>query len=210
MTRVRLGEILIQEGKLDTTQLQAALAYQRRWGKKMGECLVQLGFISEVELCHTLSKALRIPLIDITKIDPGRITRELLNHITIQSARANRLVPIALKEIRHKKRLVVATSDPTNYRLFDELQFKSGYPLLVMVAPDSDVEWFIRRYYMGETETLPINYISGINVMDDETTEGAAIPDPISSIFWDANFTGITNFGSPTASGKDEKNKKKR
>jgi type IV pilus assembly protein PilB len=205
-SRPRLGELLIQEGKIDAVQLQAALAHQRRWGKRLGECLIQLNFISELILCQTLSKALRIPIIDITKIGSEQITKDLLSTISIQTARTHRIIPIATKDIRGKKRLVVATFDPTNYKVFDEIQFRVGQPLLVMVSPDSDIEWFIRKYYLGEVETLPLNYISGISVVGDDT-EGQQMPDPISSIFFDADFTGITSFSRTTVS--DDKNKKK-
>lgn len=192
MTRVRLGELLVQEGKIDQAQLQSALAYQRRWGKKIGDSLVHLGFITELDLCQTLSKALRIPIIDVTKIDPLKITKEILNHISVQLARMDRIIPIAIKEVRSKKRLVVATSDPTNYKLFDDLQFKSNLPVLVMIAPDSDIDWFIRKYYLSEAEALPLNYVSGISIIDGDVTDGEALPDPISNIFSDSEFTGMT------------------
>lgn len=194
MSKVRLGELLIQENKIDETQLMSALGYQRRWGRKLGECLIQLGFIQEIELCQTLSKVLRVPLIDLSKIDNSRITKDLLNFINLQVARAQRIVPLAVKEIKGKKRLVVATSDPTNFKAMDELQFRSGLPILPMVCPDSDVEWFIRKHYLGETDSLPLNYVSGISPMP-ETQDKDFQVDPVSSIFFDAEFTGMTNIG---------------
>ncbi len=197
MGRLRLGELLILERKIDDTQLKSGLAYQRRWGKKLGESLVILGFISELDLCQTLSKAMRIPLIDVTKIDSAKVTREVLDKVTVQQARASRVVPLAIKSIRGKTRLVVASSDPTNYKFFDDLQFKLSMPILVMVAPDSDVEWFIRKYYLGDSEALPLNYIDEISVVTSSGQVGSSIPDPISSIFWDENFTGVTNMGRP-------------
>ncbi|MBN8554022.1 MAG: hypothetical protein J0L93_01100 [Deltaproteobacteria bacterium] len=202
--RARLGELLIQEGKIDAAQLQAALAQQRRWGRKLGQCLVQLRFITELQLCQTLSKSLRIPLIDITKIDSAKLTKEILSTINLQTARTQRVVPIAVKEIRAKKRLIVATSDPTNYKIFDDIQFRIGQPLLVMVAPDSDIEWFIRKYFLSETETLPLNYVSGISIIE-SSDEKQFFPDPISDIFFDAEFTGLTNFSKPTEVGEKKK-----
>lgn len=212
---MRLGEILIQEKKIDDAQLQAALAHQRRWGKKIGQCLVQLGFIQEIDLCQILAKSLRVPLIDVSKIDASKITKEVLGFVSVQIARAQRIVPIAVKEIHAKKRLVIATSDPTNYKTFDDIQFKSGLPVVVMISPDSDIDWFIRKYYLSESEALPLNYISGISIIDGDLTEGQAVPDPISNIFWDNDFTGLTghkftNAGQkPPSSGIARKDPKK-
>ena len=173
----------------------------------MGECLVQLGFIQEIDLCKTLSKALRIPLIDLSKIDTAKITKDLLQYVNLQTARSQRFVPLAVKEIRGKKRLVVATSDPTNFRVIDDLQFKSGLPVLPMVTVDSDIEWFIRRHYMGESDTLPLNYVSGISPINDRGDDKLEL-DPVSSIFFDAEFTGMTNIG--TNPGKSDSSQKKK
>ncbi len=194
MSKLKLGELLVQEGKIDQVQLQSALGYQRRWGKKLGECLVQMGFIEEIQLCQSLSKALKVPLIDLSKLDASKLTKELLNSVSLQIARSQRIVPIALREIKGKKRLVVATSDPTNYKYLDEIQFKSGFPLLTMVAPDSDIVWFIRKFYLGEIDALPLNYISGISPIEGKSDEKLVL-DPVSSIFFDSEFTGMTNIG---------------
>ena len=206
MNRVRLGELLVREGKIDNAQLQSALAYQKRWGKKLGECIVHLGFLTEAELCHALSRALRLPLIDITKIDPQSITKELLDKISIQKARTCHIVPISIRDIKNKKRLVVATSDPTNYKLMDELQFNTGLTVLCMIAPESDIDWFIRKFYLSEAEVLPINYVSQISIIDTKESQEDFLPDPISNIFWDSEFTGVTNMRPPKS--KDDKNDK--
>lgn len=197
MSKMRLGELLMQENKIDETQLLSALGYQRRWGRKLGECLIQLGFIQEIELCQTLSKALRVPLIDLAKIDNSRITKDVLNLVSLQTARSQRIIPLAIKDIKGKKRLVLATSDPTNFKALDEIQFRSNLPVLTMVCPDSDIEWFIRKHYLGEMDTLPLNYISGISPMVDP--DGKFEIDPVSSIFFDAEFTGMTNIGKTGA-----------
>lgn len=201
--KLRLGEILIAENKIDEAQLKAALAYQRRWGKKLGDCIVDLNFISELELIQCLSKHLRVPMIDVTRIEASKITKSILDQIDLQSVRRHRIVPLAIKEIKKKKRLVVATSDPTNYKVFDEIQFRAGLPLLLMVAPDSDIDWFIRKYYLNESEALPFNYVSGISIIEDSNADGhKGPPDPISTIFFDENFTAISRMYRPESKVK--------
>ncbi len=194
MAKLKLGELLIAEGKIDQLQLQAALAFQRKWDKRIGQCFIQLGFIQEIELCQVLAKALRLPIIDLSKLDSAKITKDLLTLVSLATARAQRVVPIGLREIRGKVRLILATPDPTNYKVIDEIQFKTGHPVLVMIAPDSDVEWYIRRYYLGETDTLSLNYVSGVSAMPRDTEDKLEL-DPVSSIFSDVEFTGFTNIG---------------
>lgn len=191
MTKRKLGEILIEEGKIDELQLKSALSHQRRWGKRLGECLVELKFLTEIDLAHSLSVALKVPVIDLTKISPEKITNELLNRISLAIVRKHRIVPIAEKEVRGKRRLVLASSDPTNVSVIDDIQFKTGTPVLLMVAPDSDIEWFIRKYYLGELEALSSNFVSGISVIDPKEKEDNIALEPVSSIFFDEAFTGI-------------------
>lgn len=193
MSKLRFGEIMLQEQKIDEAQLQAALGYQRRWGKKLGECLVQLGFMSEDDLVQTLSKVLKVPAISLSKLDSSKITKDVLAMVSLQTARSQRVVPLAVKEIRGRKRLVLASSDPTNIRTIDDIQFKSGLPVLIMVATDGDIEWFIRRHYLGEHEVLPHNYLDEISSSDYKMDEMQI--DPVSSIFFDAQFTGFTQIG---------------
>lgn len=204
--KLRLGEILLAEKKIDEAQLKSALAYQRRWGKKFGDCVVDLNFISELELVQCLSKHLRIPMIDVTRIESSKITQSVLDHIDLATARKHRVVPLAVKEIKKKKRLVIATSDPTNYAVFDEIQFKAGLAILIMVAPDSDIDWFVRKYYMDEGEALPFNYVSGISIIEDsQDGEDRPPPDPISTIFFDESFTSISKtYRSPTKKNKKD------
>lgn len=200
MARLRLGEILIQERKIDDAQLKSALSYQRQWGRKIGECLTRLNFISEADLCQTLSRIMKIPIVDVSKIDSRKVTKDLLQKVSITIARQHRLVPLAIKEIKSKKRLVIATSDPTNFTVFDDLQFKTGYPLLIMISPDSDIDWFIRKYYLGEIDVLSQNYTSGIEVSTPRAND--FIQDNYSQIFWDENFTVATNAGVKTGQWK--------
>ena len=208
MAKLRLGEILVAEKKIDQVQLKSALAHQRRWGKKLGDCLVDLGFVSELDLVRTLSRFLRLPLIDVTRLDSTKITKEILGLVPLPVARKVRAVPLATREIKRKKRLVIATSDPTNYAAFDEIQFKAGLPLLVMIAPDSDIDWFLRKYYMNDGDALPYNYVSGISLIQDKTADEISEEiemDPISNIFFDDQFTGVSkSFQNKPSTGDDD------
>jgi type IV pilus assembly protein PilB len=190
--RKRLGELLIDAKKIDTIQLKSALAHQRRWGKRLGVCLTDLGFLTEMDLISCLSKQLQLPMIDVTRIPSTNITKSLLDQINPQIARKDRIVPLAIKEIKKKRRLILATSEPTNYQIFDDLQFKTGFPIIVMLAPDGDIEWFIRRYYLNETDFLSENYVSGISLSGGAASKEAIDIDPISSVFYDESFTNVS------------------
>ena len=74
----RLGEKLIQLGKITNAQLDKALQEQKRNGGLIGSNLIKLGFIEEADLLNFLSQQYGFPAIDISKKE---ISREVLKLI---------------------------------------------------------------------------------------------------------------------------------
>jgi MSHA biogenesis protein MshE len=60
--RPKLGELLVMAGAIDQTQLGAALAEQRRFGRPLGATLVRMGFLDEEGLIRTLARQLKLPI----------------------------------------------------------------------------------------------------------------------------------------------------
>ena len=52
----RLGDIFVERGMIDQSQLDEALAVQRETGAKLGEVLVELGFVTRVALAGVISE----------------------------------------------------------------------------------------------------------------------------------------------------------
>lgn len=52
----RLGDIFVERGLIDQAQLDEALAVQRETGGKLGEILVELGFITRVALAGVITE----------------------------------------------------------------------------------------------------------------------------------------------------------
>ncbi|MGB6138509.1 MAG: MSHA biogenesis protein MshE, partial [Shewanella sp.] len=65
--KMRLGDLLVQELIISETQLQQALAEQRNSGKKLGRTLIDLKYITEVQLLKFLSQQLNLPYLDISR-----------------------------------------------------------------------------------------------------------------------------------------------
>ena len=70
--KMRLGDLLVHENIISSEQLDNALAAQRTSGRKLGDTLIDLGFIGEPQLLRFLAQQLNIPFLDITqrRIDP--------------------------------------------------------------------------------------------------------------------------------------------
>ena len=113
--KLRLGDLLIQAGLIDDTQLQQALQEQKRSGSKLGRTVVDLGFVDEVRLLTALSEQLKIPFIDLKhfKFDNALVQ-------TLPEAVARRFRVIVLS--REGGGLLVGMSDPLDLFALDEME----------------------------------------------------------------------------------------
>ena len=141
----RIGEMLIAGGMIKEEQLTRALEEQKKRGGKVGEILVDLGFINENNMVTFLARQLHLPYIDIEKqlVDPDSVRM-------IPAEMARRITAIPL--YRDKEALVVAMADPLNIFGLDDMQKAAGKEIRQVVATRSDIQKAISSYYgMGHT-----------------------------------------------------------
>jgi hypothetical protein len=66
-----LGELLVETGVLTPTELETALAEQRRTGRLVGEILVESGYISAFTLGRALASQHGVELQTAGSVEPG-------------------------------------------------------------------------------------------------------------------------------------------
>ncbi len=141
--RKQLGDLLVESGKISPEQLEEALARQRANGEPLGQLLVDSGFITETDLLKMLAEQLGLDFIDIgeSKIDLSAVAM-LPNNV----ARKNLVLPIGFDE----NKLVVATADPTNVFVFDDLRIMTGFEIKPVVSTKEELLAAIDRYAQSE------------------------------------------------------------
>src|SRR5690348_13920378 len=107
MARKKLGEMLVEAGVVDESSVRRALAEQRRWGGTLGRMLIELKYVSEVDLVRVLATQLNVPTIDLDNIAIHPSVLELVPPDLAQEISA---IPFA----QPMKFLDVAMADPTN------------------------------------------------------------------------------------------------
>ena len=60
-----IAEMLLEKGLITREQLETAIALQKTTDKKMGQLLIELGYIKEDKLLQLLAEQLNLPLIDL-------------------------------------------------------------------------------------------------------------------------------------------------
>lgn len=72
MQRLRLGELLVQAKILTNEQLEESLAMQRAQGRKLGQVLIDRGLVNETQLTQALGQQLSVPWVSLYHIDFSR------------------------------------------------------------------------------------------------------------------------------------------
>jgi len=163
----RLGELLHEAGLIDEPQLQAALGHQRRWGGRLGRALVDLRMVEERELVQVLARSLGHEVARLDAVDPA--SEAACRLVPVGQAQRCNVLPLSLDTTS----LTVAMSDPTDLALIDELRFRTGRRIKVLIAGDRELAAAIRRRYgLGGEAT------EAIALEGEATGEGVPLAEP--------------------------------
>ncbi len=148
--RQKIGELLLTSGAIDRQQLNAALGYQKRWGGKLGEIVVDMQFAGDDRICGALARQLGVPAVDL---ESREIPDEVVRAVPRACCEKYKLFPFELvHQAVGQPQLWIAMADPTNIEAIDEVRFRSGMRVSVAAAPASMVDAAIRRYIYGERQ----------------------------------------------------------
>lgn len=144
--RKRLGELLLEAGVVDNTQLQAALGHQRRWGGRVGQALIDLKMATEEQIVSALASKMGFARVALDQVEYGPGLELALRLVPHEFAERNQLLPYAADA----NNLLVAMADPSNVGVIDELSFRSGRRIKVAIAGDREIARAIRRLYLAD------------------------------------------------------------
>ncbi len=171
----RLGEALVQEGKLARAALQDALSVQRRMGKTrpLGEVLVELGYVTSEDVEEALSMQrqgggrLEDTLVQSGKIKPEMLAKSLATQLgypyidpTDSPPDPSVLTMVSESTVRRYtifphhlegNTLVVLMKDPRNILAIDDLRMMTKRDIMPAVSAEASITKLIERFYGGST-----------------------------------------------------------
>ena len=173
--KLRLGELLVQQGRITSDQLGIAMAEQRHSGIPLGRLLVRLGFIAEKTLRDIMAQAIGQEAIDLSHVVADA---QALRLVPQEFARRHRILPVAFHPI--ERVLTVAATEVFDVVAMAQLQALLGsqYEIKAQLAGEAQLEECIDQFYghelmvdgiLKEIETGEIDYRS-LQAGDDEYT----------------------------------------
>ena len=140
----RLGEMLIERGRIAAEDLERALELQRERGDKLGKILVDMGLIAQRDLLAVLSAQLGIPVVGVDQPPPAAPEIEGLTHRFLRQCRA---YPVSLAD----STLTIAMADPLDFETVAAVRAYSGLEVRTALAAEQEIFDAIEKYY-GEAE----------------------------------------------------------
>jgi general secretion pathway protein E len=138
--RKRIGEILIERGKLDAAGLDRALRLQQETHEKLGVLLVTLGLVAQRDVAEALAHQLGMPLVEAAGYPELPILEE---RVSARFLRDARVLPLA--EGEHE--LVLAMVDPTDSYTISAFEMVTGLKVRPQVAIPTELEAALERLY---------------------------------------------------------------
>jgi type IV pilus assembly protein PilB len=138
--RKKIGECLIQAGLITEEDLQAALAEHRRTGDRIGAVLVRMNLATEKQIAKALAHQLGFPYVSLTDTPPDATALVLISKDV-----ALKRVCVAVK--LEKNLLTVAMADPLLFSLVQDLEFQTGHRIKQVVATGAEIVQAIQAGY---------------------------------------------------------------
>lgn len=130
--KIRIGDLLIQNGMITEEQLMTALAEQKKTGRKLGRTLTDLGYVDEDGLLNLLSRQLEIPFVQLRHY---QFNQELIKKLPETHAR--RFRAIVLDE--QQGELLIGMADPMDLMALDEIGRTVKQPTRQAVVRESEL-----------------------------------------------------------------------
>ena len=148
MALKRIGQILIDLGLIDETQLDTMLEEQQaRGGELLGRIGLSLGFYTDEQLGEALAEQWNTTFVTLYDQEIPTDTLRLLSEPMAQLYRV-----IAMKLVGN--RLTVATAAPQKIQIADELRTLLGYEIDILVATDPEIDKALEKYYSSDIDTV--------------------------------------------------------
>ena len=142
-----LGEILVADGVTTPEMITAALNRMQTTGERLGEALVALGAVTKDDVLKALAVQNNLPYLFRGEL-PSPLP--VVKNLSPKYLRQYVVCPIAVEG----GLLTVATADPLNPMIVDDLHQSTGLDVRIVVSPGEGILEAIDRTYDGAATPL--------------------------------------------------------
>ncbi len=162
-------EALLEKGLVTEEQVSEASELRKSAGLRVDRALISLGYLKEDDLLAEMSAQLAIPLVDLAG---ANVDVEMLRMLPPKLVYRKNVVPVS----RSNGTLVVATSDPYDLYVFDEIRLLTSLEVEPALAPEDEIRKIIKAHYgVGGDTVEEMMSTDDIEVRDDGSEQAENI-----------------------------------
>src|SRR4029079_7375855 len=167
MAKRRLGQILVDLGYINEDQLWDILEEQKQSpGEVIGRVAIRMGLCTDAQVSEALAEQWGM---QVVSLKDTTITPKVLELVPETMASIYKIMPVSLKN----NVLTVAMADPQNIAALDDLRNFLGYDVRGAVSNPADIQEAIERYYADKQESIE-DVISSLEDDDDLSEDRTA------------------------------------
>ena len=166
MVARKIGQIFVDMGFITDDQLQLLIEEQQQQpGILFGKLAEDMALITDEQLAQALGEQMNMKVVSLGDTP---IPKELIERLTETMAQLYRVIPVRFDG----HRLTVATCDPQNLTIQDELRTFLGLDIEMVVATEREIKASIDRFY--SSESLSVEKIVAELAADEELFAAAS------------------------------------
>ncbi len=144
----RIGQIFVDMGFIDDDQLEMLLEEQQQQpGEKLGKIAEEMGLITDDQLVQALAEQMNLQVINLAETT---VSPEALDLVSQTMAMLYHVIPVKFED----NTLTIATAEPQNLAVPDELRTFLGYTIRQVVTTEREIKQGLDRYYDAAGESV--------------------------------------------------------
>ncbi|MCM1523987.1 MAG: GspE/PulE family protein [Ruminococcus sp.] len=177
MKNIPIGQYMVNEGIITEEQLQNVLDAKKNDntpGKFFGDYIVELGYVTDVQFGQVLARKNNLTFVDLD--DPEiNIDFEAVKKIPEALAKKHTIIAIKITG----KRLTVASYDPVNFYIFEDIKVTTGMDVVPVLATKAAITKAIGKIYSNANVGNVIDAVEGQFQQDGISDEDQEIQDRV-------------------------------
>ena len=133
-------QVLVEKGLVTVEDIDTAERLREDQGLRLDQALIQNGALSEQDFLKVMGERLDFEIVDLPN---ATIEDEAIRSLPSRFVYRNHLAPIASEN----GMLKVATSDPFDLYVFDEIKLLTGLQVSPVLAPRDEIDKVIKDHY---------------------------------------------------------------
>ena len=147
--KMRLGDVLVNDGAITQEQLMEGLALQKEQKKRLGLTLVDAGFTTEEAIAKALSRQMGYDMVDLRDVV---IPKEIQELISVDILKKYTMLPYEYSA-QGMNVIRVAMADPMDMAATDDINIITNLQVEPVVATPKSILMAIDKYY-GQRDVL--------------------------------------------------------